>query len=335
MRAWVAPRPGPPEVLQRREVPDPLPGPGRVVVRVRAIGLNFADCMARLGVYPNTPRPPFVPGMEVSGEVEALGEGVSGLEVGQAVAAVPIFGGHAEKVAVPATRVAPLPGGVTWEEGAALAVTGLTADWALRVVGRARRGERLLVTAAAGGVGTMLLQMARAGGCRVLAVASTEGKRRLALELGAEAAAGYGEWEEVARSWGGLDVVLDSVGGRLTRRAWRMLGEDGRLVLYGFAAAAGPRRVRWLRAAREFLAMGWIHPASLVSRCRTLAGFNLSLVPGLTQELRARWRGILGEVAARRLRPVIGGRWSFEDLPEAHRALQGRRTTGKAVVLLD
>lgn len=335
MRAWIVPRTGPPEVLELREVPDPVPAPGQVVVRVRAIGLNFADCMARLGVYPNTPRPPFIPGMEVSGEVESLGEGVAGLEPGQAVAAVPIFGGHAEKIAVPATHVAPLPARASWDEGAALAVTGLTADWALNVTGRARNGERVLVTAAAGGVGTMLLQMARERGCRALAVASTGAKRRLAMELGAEAAAGYRDWEAVARSWGGLDVALDSVGGRLTRRAWRMLGEDGRLVLYGFASAAGPRRVRWLRAVREFLAMGWVHPASLVSRCRTLVGFNLSLVPGLTQELRARWARLVRDVEEGRLRAMVGGRWPFEKLPEAHRALQGRRTTGKAVVLLD
>lgn len=335
MRAWVVPRYGPPERLRLEEVADPVPGPGRVVVRVRAIGLNFADCMARQGVYPNTPRPPFVPGMEVAGEVAAVGEGVAGLERGLPVAAVPIFGGHAEAVEVPATHVAPLPAGMGWEEGAALAVTGITAEWALHVVGRARRGDRALVTAAAGGVGTMLVQMAREAGVRVLAVASTGRKRRLALELGAEAAAGYEGWTGVADGWGGLDLALDSVGGRVFRRAWRRLAGDGRYVLFGFAAAAGARRVRYPRALLALLAMGAVVPYRTVSACRTLAGFNLSLVPHLAGELASRFARVRAAVRSGALRPVVGSRYRFEELPAAHAALQGRGTVGKVVVLLD
>ncbi len=291
--------------------------------------------MARLGVYPNTPSPPFIPGMEVSGEVVAVGDGSALFAAGDRVVAVPIFGGHAELVAVPTTHVAPLPSALSWEEGASIAVTGLTADWALNIVGRARPNERVLVTAAAGGVGSMLLQMARTKGCRTLAVASREEKRRLAIDLGAEEAADYDEWPSVADSWGGLDVVLDSVGGRLTKKAWRRLGPDGRLVLFGFAAAAGPKRIRWIRAAREWIAMGCVHPASLVSACRTIAGFNLSLVPGLVNELRERWETLVTMVEEKRLRPLIGGTWPFSRLPEAHQALQVRATVGKAVVLLD
>jgi 2-desacetyl-2-hydroxyethyl bacteriochlorophyllide A dehydrogenase len=335
MRAWVVRRPGPPEALDLTEVEDPVPGDGQVVVRVRAIGLNFADCMARLGVYPNTPRSPFVPGMEVAGEVVAAGGGVSGLRPGNRVFAVPIFGGHAELVAVPATHVAPLPEDMGWDEAAGLAVTGLTADWALNVVGRVRAGERVLVTAAAGGVGTMVLQLAQAQGARVLAVASTERKRALALELGAEAAAGYDDWAEVADQWGGLDLILDSVGGGLFQRAWRRLAGDGRYVLYGFSAASGRRRIRWLRAAGAWLAMGCVHPLSLVSGTRTLAGFNLSLVPTLAEQLHERHQRLLEARGAGRLRVVIGGRYRFRELPDAHAALQGRESTGKLVVLVD
>ncbi len=335
MRAWVVRRLGPPDALKLAEVDDPVPGAGEVLVRVRAIGLNFADCMARLGVYPNTPRPPFVPGMEVAGEVAALGGAVGGFRVGERVLAVPIFGGHAELVAVPATHVAPMPEDMEWDEAAGLAVTGLTADWALTVVGRVRAGERVLVTAAAGGVGTMVLQLARARGARVLAVASTDRKRGLALELGAEAAVGYDGWAEVADEWGGLDLVLDSVGGRVFRHAWRLLAGDGRYVLYGFSAAAGRRRIRWLGAAREWLAMGVIHPMSLVSGTRTLAGFNLSLVPTLAGQLRERHERLLEARRTGHLRVVIGERFRFQQLPDAHAALQGRASIGKLVVLLD
>ena len=332
MRAWVAPRYGPPGVLRLEQLADPAPGPGQVLVRVRAIGLNFADCAARLGVYPRVPKPPFVPGMEVTGEVAALGEGVAGPPVGTAVAAVPIFGGHAELVAVDARFVRPLAEGVDFVAGAAIAVTGLTADHALFTVGRLRAGERVAVTAAAGGVGTVAVQMAAAAGARVLAVASSPAKRELAASLGAHETAGYEGYR--AALAGGVDVVVDAVGGSLFRPGWRALRPDGRYVLYGFAAALGTGRVRYLHAALELLRMGALLPSALVQPTRTLAGFNLSLVPHLAGELQARFGRIEAMVAAGALRPIVGATFPFARLPEAHALLQGRGSTGKVVVEL-
>lgn len=330
MKAWVAPRYGPPEVLRLEELPEPLPGAGEVVVRVRAIGLNFADCAARLGVYPRVPRPPFVPGMEVAGEVTAVGDGVDSGLVGALVAAVPIFGGHAEAVRVRASNVRPLPAGMEAPVGAAVAVTGITADHALRTVGRVRPGERVVITAAAGGVGTMLVQLAAAVGAEVIAIASTPAKRELALRLGAARAFGYEAYREALQ--GGVDVILDSVGGRLFRKGWRALRGDGRYVLFGLAAGMGPRRVAWLRALREVASMGVVIPSLLVSPCRTLAGFNLSLVPHLAAEMHERFQRILAAVAAGTLQPVIGATFPFAELPRAHALLQGRGSVGKVVV---
>jgi NADPH:quinone reductase-like Zn-dependent oxidoreductase len=332
MRAWVAPRFGPPEVLRLVETPDPAPAAGEVLVRVRAIGLNFADCAARMGVYPNVPRPPVVVGMEVAGEVAALGPGVSAPAVGTRVAAVPIFGGHAEFVRVPATHVRTLPAGVGFAEGASLAVTGLTADHALFTVGRVRPGERVAITAAAGGVGTMAVQLAARTGARVLAVASTPAKRELAASLGAHETCSYEAYPEAVRS--GVDVVLDSVGGRLFRPGWRALRGDGRYVLFGFAAGVGPSGVRWLRAAVELARMGMLLPVLLVSPCRTLAGFNLSLVPQLAAELQERVARLEAQLAAGELKAVVGATFPFEHLPAAHALLQGRSSTGKVVVEL-
>ncbi len=330
MKAWVAARYGPPEVLCLRDLPEPSPGRGEVLVAVRAVGLNFADCAARLGVYPNVPRPPFVPGMEVSGVVAALGEGVSAPAVGTPVAAVPIFGGHAELVRVPDTHVRPLPPGVGFVEGAALAVTGLTADHALHTIARVRRGERVVITAAAGGVGSIAVQLARRAGANVLAVASTEAKRRLAAELGAGEVCGYQEYRGALA--GGVDVVLDSVGGALFRPGWRALRPDGRYVLFGFAAALGARRVRWGHAVAELLRMGVVLPQALVAPCRTLAGFNLSLVPHLAGELQERFARLESFLAAGELRPLVGEVLPFAELPRAHARLQGRHTVGKVVV---
>ena len=330
MKAWVAPRYGPPSVLRLVDVPDPVPAAGEVVVRVRAIGLNFADCAARMGVYPNVPRPPVVVGMEVAGTVAALGPGVSAPPPGTRVAAVPIFGGHAELARVKVTHVRRLPDSVGFTAGASLAVTGLTADHALFTVGRIRAGERVAITAAAGGVGTMAVQLAAAAGARVLAVASTPAKRELAASLGAHETCSYEEYpREVAA---GVDVVLDSVGGSVFRPGWRALRGDGRYVLFGFAAGVGPRGVRWLRAGLELVRMGILAPVMLVSPCRTLAGFNLSLVPQLADELQARFARLETLVAAGELRPVIGATFPFHRLPEAHALLQGRGSTGKVVV---
>jgi NADPH2:quinone reductase len=299
---------------------------------VRAIGLNFADCAARLGVYPRVPKPPFVPGMEISGEVVALGEGTSGPPPGTRVAAVPIFGGHAELVRVRARFVRPLPPSMDFVTGASLAVTGLTADHALFTVGRVRSGERVVITAAAGGVGTIAVQMAVNAGAHVLAVASTPAKRELALHLGAHEATGYEDYREALGP--GTDVVIDAVGGALFRPGWKALRTGGRYVLYGFAAAIGAKRVRYLHAALELLRMGLVFPSTLVQPSRTLAGFNLSLVPHLAEELQSRFAHLEDMLGEGTLKAVVGAVLPFEELPRAHALLQSRGSTGKVVVTL-
>ena len=316
-----------------RERPDPVAGEGEVVVKTAAIGLNFADLFVRAGVYPRTPKPPFVPGMEIAGAVEAVGGGVTGLVPGRRVAAVPIFGGHAEKVSVPAGRVFPLPDGADFGEAAAMPVVFLTAWYALRET-RVSRGDRVVVTAAAGGVGTALLQLCRLRGARCLALAGSAGKLALCRELGAEAAGTYEEADALLGSaFGGqADVVIDAVGGRLFRRLWRRLARDGRYALYGFAAASGERGVAKLKAAFELAAMGLVLPYALVQSCRTLTGFNLSLLADRTDTLRAAAAELFDLWKSRQIRPILGPRFEFAQLPDAHRALASRGTTGKVVI---
>jgi NADPH2:quinone reductase len=188
------------------------------------------------------------------------------------------------------------------------------------------------ITAAAGGVGTIAVQMAVNAGARVLAVASTSAKRELALFLGAHEAAGYEGYREALS--GGVDVVLDAVGGSLFRTGWKALKPDGRYVLYGFAAALGAKRVRYLHAALELLRMGAVFPSTLVRPSRTLAGFNLSLVPHLASEFQSRFARLEGMLAEGTLKTVVGAVLPFEELPKAHALLQGRGSTGKVVVTL-
>lgn len=332
-RAWFVDRYGGPERLTLRERPDPVPAPGEVLVRTAAIGLNFADLFVRSGAYPRTPKPPLVPGMEISGTVEALGDGVSGLEIGQKVVAVPLFGGHAEKVCAPAARVFPLPESVDLVEAAAVPVVFLTA-WYVCARAEVAAEDRAVVTAAAGGVGTALLQLLGAGGVRTLALVGSEGKRALCRELGAEETGVYGEAGAILdRAFGGAaDVVADAIGGKVFRRLWKRLGPGGRYVLYGFAAASGASGVAKLTAARELAAMGLFSPYSFVQSCRTLIGFNLSLLPDRTGELRQAAHEIFGLWERGSIRPVLGPRFRFEELPRAHEALAGRGTTGKVLV---
>jgi len=332
-RAWFVDRPGGPDRLVLRERPDPRPGAGEVLVRTAAIGLNFADLFVRAGAYPRTPTPPFVPGMEVSGLVESLGEGVSGFVPGQAVVAVPIFGGHAEKVAVPAARVFPVPDGTNPVEAAAFAVVFLTA-WYVCARAEVVPGDRVVVTAAAGGVGSALLQLLRARKARTLALVGSPDKRELCRNLGAEEAAVYDDAEaRLTGAFGGrADVVADAIGGRLFRRLWSRLDPAGRYVLYGFAAVSGAQGVAKLKAVRELLGMGFLSPYSVVQSCRTLIGFNLSLLPGRTGELRRAAQELVGLWKAGTIRPIVGPRFSFDRLPDAHRALAGRGTTGKVVI---
>ena len=332
-RAWFVDRYGGPERLLLREREDPTPGPDEVLVRTAAVGLDFADLFVRAGVYPRTPKAPFVPGMEISGIVERVGPGVTGIREGDRVVAVPIFGGHAEKVVVPASFVFPVPDGLDLERAAAVPVVFLTAHWAIERA-QIEPEERVVVTAAAGGVGTALLQLLSRRGARVLALAGSEPKLALCRDLGAEAAGMYGEAERLLedRFGGAADVAMDAIGGRIFRRLWKRLDRGGRYVLFGLAAAAGVRGVSPLRALREALGMGLLVPFRTVETCRTLIGFNLSLLPQKTDALRHAAAAIFEDVAAGRLKPILGPRFPFERLPEAHRALASRATSGKVIV---
>jgi len=271
--------------------------------------------------------------MEISGTIDAIGPKVAGLAPGQPVVALPIFGGHAERVTVPAKRVFPLPDGADLIEGAAVAVTFLTAWYACHRA-QVSTADRVVVTAAAGGVGTALLQILKERGATVVALVGSEEKLALCRELGAAEAGLYASADGlVDRILGGrADVVIDAVGGRLFSRFWKRLEAGGRYVFYGFAAASGGKGVAKARAARELLAMGFHSPYGVIQTCRTLIGFNLSLLPDRTGELRRGAEEVFALWKSGRIRPILGPRFDFERLPDAHRALASRKTTGKVVV---
>jgi NADPH:quinone reductase-like Zn-dependent oxidoreductase len=339
MRAWVQERTGPPETaFALRERPVPEPGPGQLRVAVEAFGLNFADVMARKGLYPDRPPLPAVLGYDVVGTVEAIGpEPPDGTPpVGTRVAALTRFGGYAEKALTDARAVLPLPEGYDAVKGCALATQFGTAWHAARGMLRLHAGEQVLVHAAAGGVGTALVQIALRDGCTVFGTAGSAAKREALADAGVHHPIDYrrDDWaDEVARLAGpqGLDAVFDAIGGKTFRRGVRLLGPGGRMVSYG-AAALSDAPNPFVRALRG-LAFGFWHPVQFLSPSKSLIGINmLRLADHRPERLAEALRGVGTGVAEGWLDPVAGGRYPAEGLAEAHRALESRASVGKLAV---
>lgn len=322
MRAVVVETHGGPEVLQVREVPDPEPGPGELLVAVAAAGVNFIDAYRRSGLYPASL--PFVSGSEGAGAVRGVGEGVTEFAEGDVVAWAMVEGaGYAELVLVPAERAVPVPEGVDLETAAAAMLQGMTAHYLCESTFPARAGQTALVHAAAGGTGLMLTQMLARKGVRVIGTTSTAEKEQLARGAGAQEVVRYTEVDvvaEVARltDGRGVDVVYDGVGRTTFDASLQVLVTRGMMVLFG--ASSGP--VPPVDPQR--LNQG----GSLFLTRPSLAHYILT-----REELLERSGAVLGQVAAGHLDVRIGGRYSLDAASRAHEDLEGRRTTGKLLVL--
>lgn len=339
MKAAVVTRFGTTGALRIMEWPDPKESPGDVFVRTKVIGLNFADVFARMGYYPAIPRPPFIPGMELSGVVERVGKEVKGFKRGDRVLAFPRLGAYAEYVSLPATHVVRMPRRMSFEDGAALGVASLTAYHGLVTLAHIRPGEKLLLHAAAGGVGTAAVQLAKHLGAEVYATASSTKKLEVAKDQGADHLINY-RTDDFAEAiltdtnGRGIDVIMDSVGGRVFRKGWKLLAPMGRYVLYGFAAATGEQSVKKLRALRELASIPWIHPPSVVSKNVALAGFNLFFLMDKVDYLSRALRELLSLYEKKVLKPVIGAKLPFAEIAQGQALLQSRKSFGKVVVLL-
>ncbi|HZY03190.1 MAG TPA: medium chain dehydrogenase/reductase family protein [Anaeromyxobacteraceae bacterium] len=337
MRAvWIA-RAGGPEVLEVRETPEPAPGPGQVRVRVRAAGLNFAEVMARQGLYPDAPRLPCVMGYEVGGVVDAVGDGVTEPAPGTRVLALTRFGGHAEAVCLPARQAFAMPEGMSFEEGAALPLNYLTAWHMLFRVAALRPGETVLVHMAAGGVGIAALQLCRTVPGVVALGTASAAKHEAIRREGCDHPIDYraADWEAEARrltGGRGVDVVLDPLGGRDTRKGYRLLRPAGRLVMFGFSnLLAGPRR-RWLRLAGQALGIPLFNPISLMNANKAVAGVNVGHLWGEVEMMMGEVREIMSLYRAGKIRPRVDQVFPFERAADAHRRLEERRNVGKVLL---
>ncbi|MBK8006680.1 MAG: zinc-binding dehydrogenase [Gemmatimonadetes bacterium] len=336
MRAFLLRRSGGPDVLQLTSQPDPVPGAGQVRVRVDAIGLNWAEVLSRKGLYGWAPKRPYIPGMEATGTIDALGAGVTGRRVGEPVIVAAQYGCYAEAVVVPERQALPVMTGFSVEENAAVAVNYATAWVALMEMARLRPSDRVLVTAAAGGVGTAAIQIASRAGCRVVGLAGSEEKLALIRELGAEAAVNYraADFRARLREVAGaerFDVVLELVGGDVFRSAWPVLAPFGRVVVAGFASLdyAWWNPVSWLRTLRDIPRAGI---SALATGSHGLLATHLGYLVGDGPRLARLWADLRSFGETHGIRPVVGRTFAFEEMAAAHRYLESRASVGKIVV---
>jgi NADPH2:quinone reductase len=329
MKALLSRTPGPAAALELAEVPEPRPGPGEVRIAVRAAAINYPDVLIIEDRYQVRPPRPFAPGAEVAGVVDAVGEGVEGVGIGDRVIGFPGWGGLAEKLVLPGRRCIPIPDGAPVDEAAALMMTYGTALYGLKARGGLRRGERLLVLGAAGGVGLAAVEVGKALGAEVIAGVSTEAKARAARAAGADAAVVYprGPFDaEGGKALSalfksacqeGVDVVFDPVGGDYAEAALRSLRWEGRLLVVGFPAGIPrmPLNLVLLKGCQvvgvAWGAVGREHPEDFARVTAEVVALH----------------------ASGRIRPRISERLPLERAPEAIARLAAREAVGKSVVV--
>jgi NADPH:quinone reductase-like Zn-dependent oxidoreductase len=341
MRAVVLTGTGGPEVLQVQERPDPVVGPGEVRIAVRAAGINFADTMARVGLYPDAPKTPCVLGYEVAGEIETVGEGVGDHKVGDRVIAGTRFGGQAELVTVAADQALPLPDQLSFEQGAAFPVNYGTAYAALIVMGGMREGDRVLIHAAAGGVGISATQLARNAGAEIFGTASPA-KHDAIRAQGVKHAIDYRNQDFEAEVMGitngeGVDVIIDALGPTSFRKDYRLLRSGGRMVMYGLSESTNagardlPATLKGL-LKMPLATMPWWKSLSMMNENKGVFGLNMLSWWDREGNLDRVTAPLLADLGAGRIEPVVSESFSFERAGEAHQFIAERRNVGKVVL---
>jgi NADPH:quinone reductase-like Zn-dependent oxidoreductase len=333
MRSLVITEHGPPEVLRVQERPDPEPRPGEALVRVRAAGINFADLLARTGLYPDAPKPPCVVGYEFAGELEtAAGD----LPAGARVMGGCRFGAYAERVAARPSNLIPLPEPWSFAEGAAVPVAYITAYAGLVRYGGLRAGERVLIQAAAGGVGIAATQVAKLAGAEVFGTASPA-KHDAIRSFGVDHPLDYDFVPAVRRIAGEqrpLDLAFDAIGGSSFRKSFSLLRPGGRLVCFGASAVQGGERRSPLRAARVLARMPRFNVLKLMRESKSVIGLNMLALWDARQTLDEYIAPLAEWVERGDIRPVVAKEFPLEEGAAAHRYLHERNNVGKVVLIM-
>jgi NADPH:quinone reductase len=313
---------GGPEVLNLVEMERPEPKGHQVLIEIHAIGVNYADTARREGQYVVPTKLPFIPGAEIAGVVIETGKSVTNVQKGDRVVTLIESGGYAEFALADSRGLIPLQEKMDFEQAVALPLQGLSAYHILKTMGRLEKGETVLVHAAAGGVGTLAVQLAKLSGAgKVIATASTDDKLALAADMGADVLINYTEqgWEDkVLEATGGkgVDVALEMAGGEIFNKTLKCLATFGRIVIYGVASGEQSR----------------FYPSSLMARNQSVIGFFLPQIMRKPELIQSSMAEMLGYLSKGQLKLTIGGVYSLEQAAEAHRLLQSRQTKGKLIL---
>jgi len=334
-QVWIT-KAGPPDVLAVKEAPDPVAKPGEVRVRVRAAGINFADLMARVGLYPDAPKIPCVVGYEVSGVVDQVGDGVTDRAVGDRVLAMCRFGGYSDVVAVPSRQAIAMPEAMTFEEGAAFPVVYLTGYNMMIWNGNLRPGSSVLIHSAAGGVGLAAIQIARTRGCVILGTASTS-KHAFLKEQGCQHPIdSRGDYAAAARAVvgdKGVDLILDPVGGKSWTEGYDLLAPCGRLVAFGLSSAAAGNTRSLLHALMQVLAVRKWSPMKLMDDNKTVSGTNMGHLFGRPDLLEPQLVELMAMYRRGELKPHVDRSFPFTEAAAAHQHLHDRQAKGKVLLV--
>jgi NADPH2:quinone reductase len=326
------------DAFEMRDIPVPVPGKGEILVRVEASGLNYADVMARRGLYKAAPPLPSILGYDVAGTVHAVGPETRGYQTGQRVAAMTRFGGYAEYAVTQAGAVIPLPDTMEPAPGTALATQASTAVYSACLATRLYPGDRVLVHAAAGGVGTILVQIAKERGCIVYGSASIR-KHSYLKDIGVDYpidSHGEDPLKALTDTLDGhkLDVVFDNIGGNSFRNGLALLGAAGRIVAYGAAAQNLGKRSGRINSIRVGLGFGFHSPIGLLVKSQSVIGVNMLAIADHKPVILKEVMEEVARLAAKgTIRPVLGRVFASSQIAEAHDFLESRKSTGKTALI--
>ena len=333
---WIT-KAGAPEVLEVKEAADPEAEAGQVRIRVRASGINFADLSARQGMYPDAPKIPCVVGYEVSGTIDQIGAGASGFQLGDRVFGMPRFGGYSDVVTLPAGQVFHMPAKMSFEEAAALPVTYLTAHHMMLFTGNLRPGMKILLHSAAGGVGLAAIQLARAQKCEIFGTASASKHDFLRQEGVAHPIDSAGDVtaqvREILGEAGGLDLVLDPVGGKSWNEGYRLLGPAGRLVAFGASSMSTGKTRNLVAALGLLIKMKWYNPIALMNDNKTVSGVNMGHLFDRLDLLRPQFESLVAMYERGEIAPHVDRTFRFDEAAAAHHYLHDRKAKGKVLLI--
>ncbi len=332
---WIS-RAGPPSTLELREAPDPEPAPGEIRIRVAYSGVNFADLTARMGMYPDAPPIPCVVGYEVSGHIDALGEGIDDLAIGEAVVALTRFGGYSDVVCVPRDQVVQIPESVSLESAAAVPVNYLTAYLMLVELGNVQAHHTVLIHAAAGGVGQAALQICKSRGATVIGTASP-GKHARLTAAGVDHCIDYRSQDfevEVMRITDdlGVDIALDAVGGESFKKSYRCLRHLGRLFMFGASSFVMGEKRRLIPILKGIMQMPKFKAMALLDLNRGVFGINLGHLWHEGARMQHVFRAVMEQIGDGTLTPVVDKVFPFEEAAAAHDYIQQRKNFGKVLL---